>query len=185
MEKWLSVGSDMLGIVKSGRVVFQSKLIAIVVWVPLILILLTATIFFSWFAVEPPFPNQSLSNKALPQWVTGTIGAMMFGAMSFYVGYMAAPFYLSVNLANRTYHLAIGMRPFALHCSGSLSEIKELRVKRVNTRSSGVRFPMFLIWKQWWRAPLGFDSTSDESKAYDLIQEAADILRVPPSSLTM
>lgn len=102
MERWLSVGSDMLGIVVSDRVVFQSKLIAVVVWVPLILILLTGTIFFSWFAVEPPFPNQSLSNKALPQRVMGTISAMMFGAMSFYVGYMAAPFYLSVNPAKRT-----------------------------------------------------------------------------------
>ena len=175
----------MLGIVNGDKVVFQSKLIAIVVWVPLILILLTATVFFAWFAAEPPFANQSLSNKALPQWVMGTIGALMFGAMSFYVGYMATPFYLSVNLVSRTYNLAIGIRPFAFNCSGSLSEIKELRVKRVNTRSSGVRFPMFLVWKQWWRAPLGFDSTSDENKAYDLIQEAADILRVPPSLLTM
>jgi hypothetical protein len=185
MEKWLSIGGNMLGTIKGNSVVFQSKLVAIVVWVPLILILLTATIFFAWFAAEPPFPNQSLSNKALPQWVMGTIGALMFGAMSFYVGYMAIPFYLSVNLANRTYNLAIGIRPFAFYCSGSLSEIKELRVKRVNTRSSGVRFPMLLVWKQWWRAPLGFASTSDESKAYNLIQEAADILRVPPSLLLM
>lgn len=175
----------MLGIDKGDRVVFQSKLIVVVVWISLIMILLTTTIFFAWFAAEPPFPNQSLSNKALPHWVMGTIGALMFGAMSFYVGYMAIPFYLSVNLTNRTYNLAIGIRPFAFYRSGSLSEIKELRVKRVNTRSSGVRFPMFLVWKQWWRAPLGFDSTSDESKAYDLIQEAADILRVPPSLLSM
>ncbi len=174
----------MLGIVNGDTVQFQTKLIAVLLWVPLILVMVTLTAFFVWYATSPALPNQSLSSKALPQSAVGAFGAFMFGALSFWLFYRTTPFYLSVNLASRTYKLARGVRPLAFYSSGSLSEIKELRVDRVSTQSSGELFLMRLIWKKRGRSPIPFDQIKDENKAYHLIQEAADILRVPPSSIS-
>lgn len=171
----------MLGIVNGDKVVFKPLLFAVIGWLVVVLILSTIVISFVWLGFSLP----DVTHKDSSYFVCCMFGALLFGGMLFAVFYTATPFYLSVNLTSRTYDLARGIRPLAFHRSGSLNEIKELRVDRVSTQSSGAFFRMTLIWKKRWQSPIFFDSIRDENKAYDLIQEAADILRVPPSLLTM
>ena len=175
----LKTGDNMLGRIDNDDVVFQSKLSAIIMWLLLVLVLSAVAICFVWLGFALP----DVTHKNSSYFTYCMLGALMFGAMLIAILYTVTPFYLSVNLTKRTYHLARGIRPFAFHCSGNLSEIKELRVER-NSTQGGVFFRMALIWKKWGRSPVYFDAIKDENKAYDLIQEAADILRVPPSSLS-
>ncbi len=143
-----------------------------------------ASLCIAW-AISPPGPIDANHVRGGPNsFILCVFGALLAGSIMIYFGYMAAPFYLSVNLANRTYELARGIRPCVIRWSGSLRDIKELRVKQVSTHNAGDIYIMQLVWTKRGRLPLMLDSTKDENKAYSLVQEAADILCIPPSART-
>lgn len=174
----------MLGTMVGNKIVYQTQRIRIVVWLIVILVFGWLTSLCVGWAISPPGPI-NINNFAggINRFILiCVLGATMCGSLCVFFGCMAAPFYLSVDLTNRTYELARGIRPCIIRWSGSLNEIQELRVKHVSTQNAGEVFVMQLIWAKQGRAALMLDSTKDDNKAYHLIQEAADILGVPPSA---
>jgi len=161
------------------QVIFRSTILQMIVWLLVLMFFVGFIAMCGWIAwVRPSVPHQTM-----PLWLPGVFGIAVICPVLIYLVYTSSPFELRIDLMERTYQLRKGIFPFVFHWSGSMSDVKGLGVKTINPRSGPEQYWVYLSWNIRWRASTSLGLEKDQDVAYQLMIEAADKLRVPPSNL--